>query len=306
MTMTLHHVALASPRAADAAEFYTEDWGLRDAGRDGSSLRLATQTDHGEDYSLVLVPAEQKSVHHFCLVTDDEATYAELEERIRDKGAEIVDSPACAGFTRAIRVRDHDGRLVELGYRPAPAAPEVPGETRDAVPLFPAHIVLNTTELETTVDWYTEHLGLKVRDRRATKMTFLYCNRDHHTIAFAQAQHASLNHVAWEMPDLNQFFRGIARASKSENGGEKLHGPGRHGPGEYIFCYFTDPMGFVCEYETDGVKVDDEADYPYRVHEYSPESIDRWLGVLSGGTSHRFRAAALGDPDPGVVPSRSR
>jgi len=303
--MRLHHVALASPKAADAVDFYTEDWGLRETGRDDSSVRLAARTDHGEDYSLVLVTAEEKSVHHFCLVCDDETTYERLERRIRDKGVEIVDSPACAGLARSIRVRDIDGRLVEVAYRPPSETPAVEEETRDAVPLFPAHIVLNTTELETTVDWYTENLGMKVRDRRATKMTFLYCNRDHHTIAFAQAQHASLNHLAWEMPELNQFFRSIARASKSGNGGEKLHGPGRHGPGEYIFCYFTDPMGFVCEYETDGVKVDDEADYPYRVHEYSPESIDRWLGVLSGGTSHRFRAAALGEPDPGVVYSRS-
>jgi hypothetical protein len=60
-------------------------------------------------------------------------------------------------------------------------------------------------------------------------------------------------------------------------------------------------MGFICEYETDGVKIDRPEDYEFRVWEYSPESVDQWLGTLSGGTPREFRRASIGEPDPGLV-----
>lgn len=38
-----------------------------------------------------------------------------------------------------------------------------------------------------------------------------------------------------------------------------------------------------------------------RLHEYFPKSIERWLGVHPSGTSHRFRAAALGTDGLGLA-----
>jgi catechol 2,3-dioxygenase-like lactoylglutathione lyase family enzyme len=299
MKFTLHHVALASPKAPEAVGFYTADWGLREVGRDDRAVRLAAADDRGDDYSLVLITAEHKSVDHFCLVTDDRDDLAVLRDRVQD----IVvhnDAPACPGVEDSFLIRDLDGRLVEIGYHPA-AEPD--GEQPpDAVPHKPAHIVLNTTDIEAITAWYQEKLGFGLRDFRAKKMSFLYYNRDHHTVAFNAAPHASLNHVAYELDDINQFFRAIARASQTTSG-EQLYGPGRHGPGNYCFCYFLDPMGFMCEFETGGDKVDDPADYPYRTWEYTPQNTDQWLGVLSGGPNQRWRKAALGQPDPGLTPS---
>ncbi|MFT4084995.1 MAG: VOC family protein [Nocardioides sp.] len=300
MQMTLHHVALASPKAPEAVDFYTGDWGLHEVSREEGVVRLGASRDAGEDYSLVLVTSEKKAVDHFCLVTTDKADYDATLARILERGEVVVpDAPCCPGMTEGFSVIDPEGRRVEFGLRPATKLPD-PADLPDAVPMFPAHIVLNSTQIEATTQWYCDILGFAVREWRAENMSFLFSNRDHHTVAFNRAPHASLNHVAWEMPELNQFFRQIARASKTTLG-EKLYGPGRHGPGDYIFCYFLDPMQFICECETDGVKVDDPADFPFRVLEYSKESLDQWLGVLSGGKSPRFREAALGQPDEGLV-----
>lgn len=302
MRMTLHHVALASPHAPEAATFYTEDWGLREVGRADGVVRLAASRDRGEDYSLVLVTSQKKAVDHFCLVAEDRADFEEVQKSVAARGVAVLsDVECCPGLIDGFSVVDPEGRRVEIGYRAASAEPE-PTEIPDAVPMFPAHIVLNSGSIEDTTQWYCDTFGFTVREWRAQDMSFLYINRDHHTVAFNRAPHPSLNHVAWEMPELNQFFRHIARASKTTTG-EKLYGPGRHGPGDYIFCYFLDPMQFICECETDGVKVDDPADFPFRVLEYSKESLDQWLGVLSGGKSPKFREAALGKPDEGLLPT---
>jgi catechol 2,3-dioxygenase-like lactoylglutathione lyase family enzyme len=299
MKVRLHHVALASPKAGEAVEFYTSDWGLREAGRGDAVVRLAAGDDRGDDYSLVLVESARKSVDHFCLVTAEESDYDALVRRVRDGGVRVLDDvPACPGLARSLFIVDIDGRRVELGLRRADPAGGPDGA--DAVPAKAGHIVLNTTDIHTTTAWYEQKLGFGVRDWRAKKMSFLYYNEDHHTVAFCAAPHASLNHVAWELPDINHFFRAIGRAGGTTVG-EKLYGPGRHGPGDYIFCYFLDPMGFMCEYETDGVKVADPADYPSRVWEYSPESADQWLGILSGGPNQRWRKASLGEPDAGLI-----
>ncbi|WP_216894346.1 VOC family protein [Nocardia alni] len=303
MQMTLHHVALASPKAPEAVDFYSTDWGLHEVGREDGTVRLGASRDVGEDYSLVLVISEKKAVDHFCLVTPERERFDEVRARIEERGVPILeDIPCCPGMTEGFHFVDLEGRRVEFALRTPPAEGPDPAELPDAVPAFLAHIVLNSGNIEKATEWYCDILGFAVREWRAQDMSFLYSNRDHHTVAFNRAPHPSLNHVAWEMPELNQFFRHIGRASRTKTG-EKLYGPGRHGPGDYIFCYFLDPMEFICECETDGVKVDDPADFPFRVLEYSKESLDQWMGVLSGGKSPRFREAALGRPDEGLIPT---
>lgn len=298
MPITLHHVALAGPAADEAAAFYGKDWGLRETGRDESSVRLAAENYLGDDYSLVIIRSERKTVDHFCLTADDPGLIEQIRERVAAGGVKVLENAqTCPGIENAIHVVDIDGRHIEIGYRPAPAGPsdESPAEN---VPLKPAHIVLNTPDIDAVTDWYQEKLGFGLRDWREHQMSFLYYNSDHHTVAFSKAPHASLNHVAWEIADINQFFRAISRLGESPTA-DKLYGPGRHGPGEYVFCYFVDPLGFICEYETDAIKVQDPADYEFRVHKWSPESSDAWLGVLSGGMPDRFREVARNEPDPG-------
>jgi catechol 2,3-dioxygenase-like lactoylglutathione lyase family enzyme len=299
MSIRLHHVALSAPEADDAVAFYGGDWGLRETGRSEAGVRLAAAEDSGDDYSLVIISSPTKAVDHFCLAAEDEAVFEELEDRVRSGGVRVLpDAVPCHGLEKALHIADIDGRRVEIGFRPR--GDGAPAAVADSVPLKPGHIVLNTPDIEAATDWYQEKLGFGLRDWRAKQMSFLYHNEDHHTVAFSRGPHASLNHVAWEVADINQFFRAVGRVSAGTQV-DKLYGPGRHGPGDYVFCYFLDPMGFVCEYETDGIKITDPGDYPFRVWEYSPESADQWLGTLSGGLPQAFREATRGVPDAGLL-----
>jgi catechol 2,3-dioxygenase len=71
----------------------------------------------------------------------------------------------------------------------------------------------------------------------------------------ARGNGPSLNHMAYEMPSIDELMGGAGRLRK--NGYEVLWGVGRHGPGNNVFSYFVEPNGFVTEYTTEVQQVDD-------------------------------------------------
>ena len=77
-------------------------------------------------------------------------------------------------------------------------------------------------------------------------MEFLRCSADHHSIAIFRNNGPSLNHVAYELPNIDGLMRGAGRLKQS--GFDIEWGIGRHGPGSNVFSYFIEPNGFVAEY----------------------------------------------------------
>jgi catechol 2,3-dioxygenase len=114
--------------------------------------------------------------------------------------------------------------------------------------------VLNSAEVEKQTAFFVDVLGFKWSDSTFL-MDFVRCCSDHHSVALARGNGPSLNHMAYEMPDIDGLMRGAGRLRKS--GHEILWGVGRHGPGSNVFSYFVEPNGFVTEYTTDVQQVDD-------------------------------------------------
>lgn len=144
-----------------------------------------------------------------------------------------------------------------------------------SIPLSLTHIVINTVDVEEQVAFFTQCLGFKVSDV-TDRMTFLRCSQDHHSLAFAKGDGLSLNHAAFEMVDMDGLMYGAGRLI--DNGFDIEWGPGRHGPGNNVFCYFVDPVGFAMEY-TCGMDLVDELTYVARDAEYwrtFPRRPCRW------------------------------
>ena len=59
----------------------------------------------------------------------------------------------------------------------------------------------------------------------------------------------------YRMPDIDGVMRGSGRMR--DHGFEIGWGVGRHGPGNNVFSYFVDPLGYVLEYTTDMSIVDE-------------------------------------------------
>src|SRR5260221_1493175 len=109
------------------------------------------------------------------------------------------------------------------------------------------HVVLNVTDFEASVRFYTGVLGLRVSDRYPDSMVpggmiFLRCNTDHHGVALVggaqKAGHSSLNHFAFEVGALDEVFR--ARAWLRERG-VPIHFEGRRRGGCQIAIEVQDP-----------------------------------------------------------------
>jgi catechol 2,3-dioxygenase-like lactoylglutathione lyase family enzyme len=111
------------------------------------------------------------------------------------------------------------------------------------------HVVLNVSDLEASVRFYTELLGLQVSDRYPDSMVpggmvFLRCNTDHHGVALvggaSPSERSSLNHFAFEVGSLDEVFRARAWLGKR---GVPIHFEGRRRAGCQIAVEFTDPDG---------------------------------------------------------------
>ncbi|EGD54918.1 VOC family protein [Gordonia neofelifaecis] len=289
----LRSVELRTTACADSADFYTDVWGLRAVERgDGEAWLRGTGDEH---HVLQLTAAEQNGLGRITFAVATPAEVDEAARRLDARNVPIIAGPGPTGEISAgygVSFVDPEGRIIQL-LADALAVPMLRRE--EAVPVGVTHVVLNTVDIDASVEFYTDVLGMRVSDWSEHQMAFLRCNSDHHSIAFNQAEWASVNHVAYEMPTIDQFMRGIGRLRHHRV--LPLWGPGRHGPGDNTFSYFADPGGLVCEY-TSGVAQVDEDRWLCRVWRRVPELSDTW--GTAGPPSVDVRTHMAGVPDRGA------
>jgi catechol 2,3-dioxygenase-like lactoylglutathione lyase family enzyme len=111
------------------------------------------------------------------------------------------------------------------------------------------HVVLNVTDLEASVRFYTEVLGLQVSDRYPDTMVpggmvFMRVNPDHHGVALvggaSRLDQSALNHFAFEVGSPAEVFRARAWLRKR---GVPIVFEGRRRAGCQLAVEFRDPDG---------------------------------------------------------------
>lgn len=124
-----------------------------------------------------------------------------------------------------------------------------------------AHGVIFTPKFAETLTWYRETLGFIASDDLYAGVpdnviaSFNRCDAgdayvDHHTFFTMVNDKAGLNHVSFEVEDLDDVFVGHEYlASKKKYA--HMWGIGRHVPGSQVFDYWEDPWGRVHEHWAD-------------------------------------------------------
>ena len=249
----LRSVELAVHDLKQSTEFYRQVWGLEPVSSQGDMVHLrGTSREH---HAVTLREQPRAALLAVNFEAPDRATVDALHARAKAMGANIVSAPALlgadAGGGYGFRLCTPEGHPLSISADVAHHADPVADSTR---PTKLSHVVLNSADVPTQTAFFLDVLGFKWAD--STKMMdFIRCCSDHHSIAFARGTGPSLNHMAYEMPNIDGLMRGAGRLKK--NGFDIAWGVGRHGPGNNVFSYFVEPNGFVTEYTTEVQQVDD-------------------------------------------------
>jgi catechol 2,3-dioxygenase-like lactoylglutathione lyase family enzyme len=178
-----------------------------------------------------------------------------------------------------VRLTDPDGHRVEIVHGiEAVKALDVPRQAVNSgahrprngefqrPPRGPSHVkrlghgVMMTTDLRRKVAWYRDTLGFLASDdvyagtpdnligsfnRLDRGETFV----DHHVFFCIQGKKTGLNHLAFEVQDVDDVM--IGHNHLKQKGYTHVWGVGRHELGSHIYDYWQDPWGRVHEHWTD-------------------------------------------------------
>jgi hypothetical protein len=124
-----------------------------------------------------------------------------------------------------------------------------------------AHAVLGTPKVKDTVGWFRHHLGFICSDdvyagqkdnligsfnRIDGGETFV----DHHVFFAINHSHAGLNHISFEVQDMDDVFMGHQHM-RDTGKYEHMWGIGRHLLGSQVYDYWADPWRRVHEHWAD-------------------------------------------------------
>lgn len=258
----------------DRMEAFLTDFGMVRAARTDTALYM-----RGSD-PLHHIHVTELGEPAFVGVGLQAARAADLDVLAAAAGASAVEAIDEPGGGRRVRLTDPNGIAVEVVHGMAAVAPlavpsrrvNVGSERRrlgeaQAVTRGPAHVkrlghfVLLVNDFRETERFYHAHFGLVnsdeiyLGDRAQVLAAFMRCDRgadyvDHHTFLALGAGTVELNHVSFEVQDLDDLMTGHEHLA--ERGYEHRWGVGRHILGSQIYDYWRDPWGRVHEFWTDG------------------------------------------------------
>lgn len=273
-----------------SAEFYTRIWALEEVGCEAESIHF--RATGGEHHVLTIRERPKPSLLGVHFSAPDREAVDALCARAKGYGIEGVGDPAplagAAGGGYGFRFETPDGLPMSISSDIVQHPDVVVDRSR---PTKISHVVLNSARTQDQVPFFVDVLGFKLSDS-THMMEFLRCSADHHSVAIFRNNGPSLNHVAYELPNMDGLMRGAGRVKQS--GYDIEWGVGRHGPGSNIFSYFIEPNGFVAEYTTELDQLDDATHVP-QDPEYWQKVMpgpDRW--GTAGPPSNRMRAAMSG------------
>ena len=196
-----------------SAEFYTRIWALEEVASEGDSIHF--RATGGEHHVLTIRERPKPSLLGVHFSAPDRAAVDALCARAKGYGIEGVGDPAplagAAGGGYGFRFETPDGLPMSISSDIVQHPDVVVDRSR---PTKISHVVLNSARTQDQVPFFVDVLGFKLSDS-THMMEFLRCSADHHSVAIFRNNGPSLNHVAYELPNMDGLMRGAGRVKQS-------------------------------------------------------------------------------------------
>jgi len=285
-------VGYAVPDLEAEKAFYLDQWKL-ELVKDHDGLSYFATQGHDELYVVRLRQSDVRRVDVVALAAGEREDVDALHASVVASGCKIIFPPRdldTFGGGYGFRFFNPDGMEMEISSDVARGkAREL--QPREAIPEKISHVVFHSPQHKEITQWFIDVLGFRLSDWIGDFMSLVRCNSAHHRIAFLPGP-ACLNHIAYDMPDVNEMMRGLKRLRRGGN--DTVWGPGRHTAGDNTFAYFVTPAGFAVEYTSELEEID-EASWQPRTFEPAPDIMDQW-GIGTGGPQTMPKPA----PDAGL------
>lgn len=282
-----------------SADFYIKVWALDEVAADGDGIHL--RATGGEHHVLTIRERPKPTLLGVNFAAPDRTTVDQLCAKAKSYGVKVLGDPAplsgAAGGGYGFRFETPDGLPMSISSDGTQHPDVVLDRSR---PTKISHVVLNSADADEQMPFFIDVLGFR-RSDSTHMMEFLRCCSDHHSIAIVRGSGPSLNHVAYELPNIDGLMRGTGRVKR--NGFDIEWGVGRHGPGNNVFSYFIEPNGFVAEYTTELDQIDEATHVPQDAQYWDkvmPTRGDRW--GTAGPPSNRMQFAMSGGLYLGAEP----
>jgi len=282
-----------------SADFYIKVWALDEVAVDGDGIHL--RATGGEHHVLTIRERPKPTLLGVNFAAPDRTTVDQLCAKAKSYGVKVLGDPAplsgAAGGGYGFRFETPDGLPMSISSDGTQHLDVVLDRSR---PTKISHVVLNSADADEQMPFFIDVLGFR-RSDSTHMMEFLRCCSDHHSIAIVRGSGPSLNHVAYELPNIDGLMRGTGRVKR--NGFDIEWGVGRHGPGNNVFSYFIEPNGFVAEYTTELDQIDEATHIPQDAQYWDkvmPTRGDRW--GTAGPPSNRMQFAMSGGLYLGAEP----
>jgi catechol 2,3-dioxygenase len=263
------HVAIVAADLDAAIHNATTIMGLRVSERRDDGVDLTHGAPH---HSLQYLAGEADALHHVGLMAADSAALQEIRGRADRAGLRILrDTPFDDSLPEGFVLEGPEGFAFEI-YRGMPENEPAYAPT-GVKPNRLGHVNIQLADPAGMREFLEGVLDFRVSDDVAGSF-LMRCNLDHHGIG-AFPGPPKLHHHGWEVQSSVELGQLADRVD--EAGGSLLWGPARHGAGDNIAEYYTDPTGTVVEYYCDMLRIYDDEAYEPPVWDMNDHKwISRW------------------------------
>ena len=232
----LHHLHVASPQPGELAAFYADVMNMQVSELGGGSWLL-----RGPDRRVRFSEGPAKKLLQAGFAVRNQEALEGL--RARAAAAQLDVTPVEESLFKpgAFAVTDPDGNRIAFGLS---LREENPDGHFIRGPL--QHLTLATRDVLRIEGFYAGKLGFAIVDRvvkddGAIATSFMRSNHEHHTLACFFQDREGMDHHSYEAGEWDTIRDWCDHFAARDV--QLMWGPGRHGPGNNLFVFITDPDG---------------------------------------------------------------